>query len=128
MSSFYLGTILAGLGYTDAWTKTRINLGNSAWSLINGTAIALISPRFKRRTMFLTGAIGMLVVYVSWTIGMRYAEQAIKATPPGVNKSAGIAVLFFIFIYSPFYNIGNNALAYSKCSTLGDIVDGANKT
>jgi hypothetical protein len=33
-----------------------------------------------------------------------------------LGKAAGIAVLFFIFFYSPWYNIGNNALAYSKCN------------
>ena len=109
--SFYLGKILVMIGYTDTFTKTRINLGNTAWSFINGTAIALISPRFKRRTMFLTGAIGMLAVYVSWTIAMRYAELGLQTGVP--NKTAGIVVIFFIFFYSPWYNIGNNALAYT---------------
>ncbi|KAK0122208.1 hypothetical protein ONS95_010464 [Cadophora gregata] len=110
--SFYLGKILVMIGYTDTHTKTMINLGNTAWSFVNGTAIALISPRFKRRTMFLTGAIGMLAVYVSWTIGM---QQTMKGLEPGnkPNKAAGIAVLFFIYFYSPWYNIGNNALAYT---------------
>jgi hypothetical protein len=89
-----------------------INLGNTAWSFINGTAIALISPRYKRRTMFLTGAIGMLVVYVGWTIAMQKAEIALKTNVP--NKAAGIIVIFFIFFYSAWYNIGNNALAYSR--------------
>lgn len=114
--SFYLGKILVMIGYTDTHTKTMINLGNTAWSFVNGTAIALISPRFKRRTMFLTGAIGMLAVYVSWTIGM---QQTMKGLEPGnkPNKAAGIAVLFFIYFYSPWYNIGNNALAYSKSLT-----------
>lgn len=112
VNSFYLGKILVMIGYTDAWTKTRINLGNTTWSFINGTLIALISPRFKRRTMFLTGAIGMLFVYVSWTIAMQKAEVALKTGVP--NKAAGIAVIFFVFFYSPWYNIGNNALAYSK--------------
>jgi hypothetical protein len=111
---FYLGNILVMIGYTDSWTKTRIILGNTAWSFINGTAIALISPRFKRRTMFLTGAIGMLVVYISWTIAMARTEMAIKAGT--TNKAAAITVLFFIFFYSPWYNISNNALAYSKPS------------
>ncbi|KAH8593223.1 MFS sugar transporter-like protein [Bisporella sp. PMI_857] len=109
--SFYLGKILVMIGYDSTWTKTRINLGNTAWSFVNGTTIALISPRFKRRTMFLTGAIGMLVVYIAWTIGMRYAELGLKTGVP--NQSAGIAVIFFIFMYSPWYNIGNNALAYT---------------
>lgn len=100
------------IGYTDAWTKTRVNLGNAAWQFINGTLIAIISPKFKRRTMFLTGAIGMLVVYVAWTIAMEKAEVALETGIP--NKAAGIVVIFFIFFYSPWYNIGNNALAYSK--------------
>jgi len=103
------------IGYTDAWTKTRINLGNTAWSFVNGTVIALISPRFKRRTMFMTGAIGMLVVYVAWTIAMQRAEVALDNNVP--NKAAGIIVIFFIFFYSPWYNIGNNALTYSTFLT-----------
>lgn len=111
LSRFYLGKILVMIGYTDTWTKTMINLGNTAWSFISGTAIALISPQFKRRTMFLTGAIGMLVVYVGWTIAMQKAEVALKTNVP--NKAAGIIVIFFIFFYSPWYNIGNNALAYT---------------
>jgi hypothetical protein len=100
------------IGYTDAWTKTRVNLGNAAWQFINGTLVAIISPKFKRRTMFLTGAIGMLVVYVAWTIAMEKAEVALETGIP--NKAAGIVVIFFIFLYSPWYNIGNNALAYSR--------------
>ncbi len=62
--------------------------------------------------MFLIGAFGMLVVYVSWTIAMQRAMLALETKVP--NKAAGITVLFFIFFYSPWYNIGNNALAYSK--------------
>lgn len=88
-----------------------INLGNTAWSFINGTTIAIISPRYKRRTMFLTGAIGMLVVYVSWTISMEKSMTAFNENKP--NKAAGIATIFFIYMYSLFYNVGNNALAYT---------------
>ncbi|KAF8864363.1 MFS sugar transporter-like protein [Acephala macrosclerotiorum] len=109
--SFYLGKILVMIGYTDAYTKTMFNLGNTAWSFINGTAIALISPRFPRRKMFLLGAFGMLFVYIGWTVAMQRAMLALEKKTP--NKAAGIAVLFFIFFYSPWYNIGNNALAYT---------------
>jgi sugar porter (SP) family MFS transporter len=109
--SFYLGKILVMIGYTDAYTKTMFNLGNTAWSFINGTAIALISPRFPRRKMFLLGAFGMLFVYIGWTIAMQRAMLALEHKTP--NRAAGIAVLFFIYFYSPWYNIGNNALAYT---------------
>ncbi|CZR53898.1 related to hexose transporter protein [Phialocephala subalpina] len=110
-SRFYLGKILVMIGYTDAYTKTMFNLGNTAWSFINGTAIALISPRFPRRKMFLLGAFGMLFVYIGWTVAMQRAMLALEHKTP--NRAAGIAVLFFIYFYSPWYNIGNNALAYT---------------
>lgn len=100
------------IGYKDSHTKAMINLGSTVWSLINGTAIAILSPRYKRRTMFLTGAIGMLAVYIGWTIASQQAVAAIEAGK--TNKAAGIAVLVFVYWFSPWYNIGNNALAYSK--------------
>lgn len=49
--------------------------------------------------MFLTGAIGMLCVYISWLTAVRYAVKALDAGT--TNKAAGIAVLFFIYFYSP---------------------------
>lgn len=66
--SFYLSKILDMIGITDANMKSHINLGNTAWSFINGTIIALIVPRFPRRTMFLIGATGMLCVYIAWYV------------------------------------------------------------
>ncbi|RAL67367.1 hypothetical protein DID88_008122 [Monilinia fructigena] len=59
--SFYLSKILAMIGYTDTHTKTMINLGSTAWSLLTGTIIALLVPRYKRRTMFLLCACTYLV-------------------------------------------------------------------
>jgi len=69
--------------------------------------------------MFLTGAFGMLAVYIGWTIAMSKAMDAVAHNT--TNKAAGIAVLFFIYFYSVPYNIGNNALTYSQsgyCSIL----------
>ena len=66
--SFYLSKILDMIGITDANTKSYINLGNTAWSFVNGTTIALVVPRFPRRTMFLIGATGMLVIYIAWYV------------------------------------------------------------
>ena len=99
------------IGYSDAWTKTMINLGNTIWSVLNGTTIALIAPRYPRRRMFLLCASSMLVVYIAWTISMKYAMTAYNTQVP--NVAAAVSVLVFIFLYSPCYNIGNNALVYS---------------
>ncbi|KAG4034490.1 hypothetical protein MFRU_003g04510 [Monilinia fructicola] len=109
--SFYLSKILAMIGYTDTNTKTMINLGSTAWSFLTGTIIVLLVPRYKRRTMFLLCACSMFFVYIAWTISMQRAMLAYETHRP--NKAAAITTLFFIFIYSPCYNIGNNALAYT---------------
>jgi hypothetical protein len=109
--SFYLGKILGMIGYTDTYTKTMINLGNTGWQLINGTILALVAPRFPRRRMFLIGAGGMLMVFIGWTISMQRAMLAFDAG--GHNQGAGVTVLFFIYFYSIWYNIGNNALTYT---------------
>jgi hypothetical protein len=49
--------------------------------------------------MFLTGAIGMLCVYISWIIAVQRTVSALDAGT--TNKAAGVAVLFFIYFYSP---------------------------
>ncbi|PQE06740.1 MFS sugar transporter protein [Rutstroemia sp. NJR-2017a BBW] len=110
--SYYLSKILAMIGYTDTYTKTMINLGNTAWSFITSTIIALVVARYKRRTMFLTCACSMLCVYIGWTISMQRAMLAYETNHP--NKAAAITTLFFIYLYSPCYNIGNNALTYNR--------------
>ena len=111
LMSYYSSKLFELMGYTDDWTKTRINLSFACWSLINATIIALIVPRFKRRHMYMLSATLMLLVFIAITVSL----QQIQATPVGQkNNAAGIAALFFYFAYSPTYNIGNNALTYSK--------------
>jgi hypothetical protein len=53
----------------------------------------------------------MLVIFIGFTVSL---QQTLKASDAGQkNQSAAVAVLFFIFAYSPAYNIGNNALTYT---------------
>jgi hypothetical protein len=56
--------------------------------------------------MYLTCASCLLCVYIAWTISME-RFMTTKAQP------AAIATIFFIFAYSPAYNLGYNALTYS---------------
>lgn len=113
LMSYYSGKLFELMGYTSDYTKTRINLAFACWSLMNATALALIVPRFKRRHMYMLSATLMLLVFIAITVSL----QQIQATPVGQkNNAAGIAALFFYFAYSPTYNIGNNALTYSKSS------------
>jgi len=109
--SYYSGLLFEMMGYTTSYAKTRINLANNCWSLINGTIIALVVPRFPRRYMYMLSALLMLLVFMSMTIS--FERLAFAKSHKFVNKSAGIAALFFYFAYSPTYNIGNNALTYT---------------
>ncbi|KAI0008670.1 MFS general substrate transporter [Xylariaceae sp. FL0662B] len=104
--SFYRCKILNLVGITENRTVQQVILGNTCWGLINAVPIAIIAPRFRRRTMFLTCTIGTAIVYTVWTIAS--ARFAIES-----STRAAIPVLVFIFVYSPFYNIGWNALAYT---------------
>ncbi|OGM47146.1 beta-glucosidase H [Aspergillus bombycis] len=104
--SYYLSDLLALVGITDSVIKSKINIGIACWGLVSGTTLALTAPRFKRRTMYLTCAISLLCVYIGWTISMeRFMTTKVKA--------AAILTIFFIFAYSPAYNLGYNALTYT---------------
>ncbi|KAI1177881.1 general substrate transporter [Nemania sp. FL0916] len=109
--SYYLGDILEAIGQTDSVFKQKINVAIAAWSLVNGSIASLLVKRFRRRVMYLACTCSLLVVYIGWTISMKYAIDAQNAGT--INSAAGGAVLFFIFAYSPCYNLGYNALTYT---------------
>ncbi|KAJ8120044.1 hypothetical protein ONZ43_g3146 [Nemania bipapillata] len=108
--SYYLGDILEAIGQTSSVFKQKINVAIAAWSLVNGTIASLLVKRFRRRIMYLACTCSLLVVYISWTISMKYAIDGKNSGT--LNTAAGGAVLFFIFAYSPCYNLGYNALTY----------------
>ncbi|KAL4872510.1 hypothetical protein BDV12DRAFT_133559 [Aspergillus spectabilis] len=104
--SYYLSDLLDMVNITDSVVKSKINVGIACWGLVCGTALALTAPRFKRRTMYLTCATSLLCVYIAWTISMeRFMTTEARA--------AAILTILFIFLYSPAYNLGYNALTYT---------------
>ncbi|KAF5638191.1 hexose transporter [Fusarium tjaetaba] len=108
--SYYSGVLFGMMGYTDDYTKTRINLAYACWSFLNATIIALIVTRFKRRHMYMLSATLMLCAFIGMTVSL----ERIQAIPEGVkNNAPGISALFWYFAYSPTYAIGNNALTYT---------------
>jgi hypothetical protein len=110
--SYYSSLLFGMMGYTTTFAKTRINLANNCWSLLTATITALIITRFKRRFMFMLSAGLMCAVFIAITVCFQKLGEAKVA---GVkNGAAGIAALVFYFSYQPCYNIGNNALTYSK--------------
>ena len=100
------------IGITDSIEKQNLNVGYAAWSLVTGLAVSLVVTRFKRRTLYMLCTISLLLVYTGWTVGMQKATYA--EDRGGHNGAASAASAFFIFAYQPCYNIGFNALTYSK--------------
>ncbi len=112
---YYLGDLLGMVGITDASVKQKFNLANSCWSLVVAFTVAMLVRVFRRRVMYLACTISLLCCYIAWTISM---ERAVTAKESGSqNEGAAIATIFFIFAYSPCYNIGYNALTYSARSS-----------
>lgn len=103
--SQYLVPILNLIGIKDSHTQVRYNVGTQAWGLLVALIIARITPRYPRRRMYLLCSSLLLCVYTVWTIAQ--ARQRITG-----SKSAGYAVIVMIFLYSPAYCIGYNALTY----------------
>lgn len=104
--SYYLDKILTSAGFTDSNVKGQLNVGLTCWNLVNGVFLALIVKRFKRRTMYLACTISLLCVYTGWTI----TQERYLATQ---SAAVGNLVLFWMFAYSPCYNMGYNALTYT---------------
>ena len=109
--SYYSNLLFEMMGYTTDFAKTRINIANQCWSLLNGVVIALVVTRFRRRWMFMLSAGSMLIVFISMTIS--FHSLRVAKLEGYTNHSAAIAALFFYFAYSPCYNIGNNSLTYT---------------
>ncbi|ORY71664.1 general substrate transporter [Pseudomassariella vexata] len=104
--SYYTSDILAMVGYTDPAFQAKFNIGNQCSSGVFASIAALVVMRFRRRTMYLTSILSILVIYVAWTIS---AAEYLNAN----SQVAAKLCLFWIYAYQPCYNIGFNALTYT---------------
>lgn len=106
MLRYYLNDLLKLIGYTDANFKNKLNVGLNSWQLVNAVCISLLVRRFPRRVMYLVCTASLLCCYIGWTVSMQQFMAHHGA-------AAAKVTIFFIFAYSPCYNIGYNALTYT---------------
>jgi sugar porter (SP) family MFS transporter len=109
--SYYLGDLLKLIGFNDSNYIQKINVSIACWSLFCGVTVSLLVTKIRRRIMYLTCTISLLCCYTAWTVAMQKSQTASKGGTP--NQSANIATMFFIYAYSPCYNMGYNALTYT---------------
>jgi len=114
--SYYLGDLLKLIGYTDSTYIQKINVSIACWSLVCAFTVSMLVTRIRRRVMYLMCTISLLCCYIAWTISMERAQTAATAFKNKTgqpNQAANVATLFFIYAYSPCYNMGYNALTYT---------------
>ncbi|KAK3897102.1 lactose permease [Staphylotrichum tortipilum] len=109
--SYYLGDLLTMIGFKDSKFILKINISIACWSLFCGVVVSLLVVKIRRRVMYLTCTCSLLLCYIAWTVSMERAQTAKNSGH--INNAANIAVLFFIYAYSPCYNMGYNALTYT---------------
>jgi hypothetical protein len=110
---YYFSDLMAMVGITDSRTVLSINLGKEAWALVCATFLALYVTRFPRRRMYLTCVFSMLAVYVGWSASTGVYVESVVKNAKAPNVVAGKLSIFWIFAYSPAYNLGYNALTYT---------------
>jgi hypothetical protein len=106
--SYYLNELLGLIGYNDPKFKGKLNVGLNSWNLVNAVVISLLVKRFPRRKMYLTCATSLLCCYIAWTISVQQYTKTQMLEPARLT-------IVIVFIYQACYNIGYNALTYSKC-------------
>jgi len=90
----------------DSFFQQRYNLGLAAFNGVTAFAAAMVVTKFRRRMMYLTCTISLLTVYIAWTIASERAVHSVKVNHDHPNEAPGIAVMIFIYLYAPAYNIG----------------------
>ncbi|CCC05446.1 hypothetical protein SMACR_09292 [Sordaria macrospora] len=109
--SYFLSDLLKMIGYTESTFIQKINVSIACWSLVCGVTVSLLVTRIRRRVMYMACTISLLLCYIAWTISMERAMLGKAIGKP--NNAANIATLVFIYVYSPCYNMGYNALTYT---------------
>ncbi|CUM50053.1 uncharacterized protein AC631_00899 [Debaryomyces fabryi] len=105
--SYYLNKVLNSIGITDPHEQLEINGCLMIYNLVISSVVAAVAGKFKRRTMFMTCTLLMLVFYVIWTI-----LSAVNQQRGFEQKSLGNGVIAMIFFYYLAYDIGANGLPF----------------
>ena len=97
----------SGAGITDEKEQLKINGCLMIYNWVTAVFVSFLVNKFRRRTLFLTATILMLVTYVIWTV-----LSAINEQRNFEQASLGKGVLAMIFFYYLGYNMGANGLPY----------------
>ncbi|KAM0325855.1 hypothetical protein ACHAQA_007158 [Verticillium albo-atrum] len=100
--SYYLSPVLTSVGLTTSLEQTLINATQQVLSWFSALYFATLPEKLGRRTLFLGSLSAIFICLVSITTG-----SAVFAND-STNKAAGGAVVAFLYLFSPAYNLGLN--------------------
>ncbi|KAF2822054.1 general substrate transporter [Ophiobolus disseminans] len=100
--SYYLSPVLTSVGLTTSLQQTLINATQQMLSWFSALYFATLPQKVGRKPLFLVSLSAILVCLISITTGSAvFAKDS-------TNKAAGGAVVAFLYLFSPAYNLGLN--------------------
>lgn len=101
--SYYINTVLDGVGITQTRTKAAINGCLQIFNLASALVGMMMVDKLGRRKIFLISNIGMLIAFSMWTITTALFSQF-------KNVVAARATVLLIFIYFFFYDFAYTSM------------------
>ncbi|KAG1872232.1 hypothetical protein F4604DRAFT_1881038 [Suillus subluteus] len=101
--SYYISTVLDGVGINQTKTKAAINGGLQIFNLASALVGMMMVDKLGRRKIFLISNIGMLIAFSMWTVTTALFSQF-------GNVVAARATVPLIFLYFFFYDIAYTAM------------------
>lgn len=101
--SYYINTVLNGVGITQTRTKAAINGGLQTFNLVSALVSMMMVDKLGRRRIFLISNVGMLIAFAMWTVTTALFSQ-------WGNVVAARATVPLIFIYFFFYDFAYTAM------------------
>lgn len=100
--SYYLSPILTSVGLKTDLQQTLINATTQMLSWFSALYFATLPAKLGRRTLFLWSLVCIWICDICITVGSALFEK------DNNNKAAGYAVVVFLYLFSPAYNLGFN--------------------
>jgi sugar porter (SP) family MFS transporter len=104
--SNYSNIIYEGAGITDQAAKTGLNAGENMLKLFVAIGCSMGIDRFGRRPLFLTATVGMLLMFLAWTI----VAARFEATGKTEIKRLGYPQIALIWLFDVSYSIAWSGL------------------
>ncbi|KAG2365551.1 general substrate transporter [Suillus spraguei] len=101
--SYYINTVLNGVGITQTRTKAAINGCLQIFNLASALVGTMMVDKLGRRKVFLISNIGMLIAFSMWTVTTALFSQS-------RNVVAARATVPLIFMYFFFYDFAYTSM------------------